>query len=362
MTKVTVKEYTKLEGHKQGVYAMLWLQNEGVLLSAGGDGSLVKWDFFDKVSAIDKVSSFDKVSAFDKSSEIDGSSLLAESSSGTRGSVGKLFAQLPEPVFCLMDAGGGEIWAGTQGGNLFVLTAGAKPRMLKLSRGAIYFIARWINGCIAVGLGSGELVFLSDELKVISQLVLGKKSLRCCLGSKGWIGGSDGLIWKLDSDGKVQHCFKANEPSVFGLAMCDGALVSAGRDAQLIWFAKGFLNDASQAEAAQTDSPQIDAPQIDSAHIERVLAHNYTIHAIEFSDCSGSVNGLLSTAGMDKTIKIWDPQTKALLKVIDRVKFPNSGHTHSVNVLTWVQLKGGVQLLASAGDDKVIRLWEIVLD
>jgi WD40 repeat protein len=57
---------------------------------------------------------------------------------------------------------------------------------------------------------------------------------------------------------------------------------------------------------------------------------------------------------MDKTVKIWDINTGALLKVIDREKYPSRGHSHSVNALCWVG-----SLLASAGDDKIIRIWEV---
>ncbi|MFN5694089.1 MAG: hypothetical protein ACK464_04445, partial [Bacteroidota bacterium] len=83
-TKIAVNEYTKLEGHKQGVYALSWLESERCLLSAGGDGAVVKWEL-----------------------------------AGIQPQVpvtGKLHAQLPEPVFCMMQGGDGVIWAGTQGG------------------------------------------------------------------------------------------------------------------------------------------------------------------------------------------------------------------------------------------------------
>jgi WD40 repeat protein len=55
-----------------------------------------------------------------------------------------------------------------------------------------------------------------------------------------------------------------------------------------------------------------------------------------------------------------------LLKVVDRLKFPNFGHTHSVNALAWLgEVDGldasavGRRLLASAGDDKTIRIWAV---
>jgi WD40 repeat protein len=239
---------------------------------------------------------------------------------------GVLFAQLPEPVFCLMEGLDGVIWAGTQGGLVFKLVSGEAPRMIKLGTSSVFFISRWMDGRIAVGLGSGELVFLDDELQLLDRKSLGKKSLRCCLGDRGLIGGSDGLIWRLDAQGDILKRWDANSPSVFCLAEdFQGDIVSGGRDALLMWMGEeGGLK-------------------------QEVKAHLFTIHALAGSDL-----GWLASGSMDKTVKIWDRNSGALLKVIDREKYPSRGHSHSVNALCWVG-----RLLASAGDDKIIRIWEV---
>jgi WD40 repeat protein len=65
---------------------------------------------------------------------------------------------------------------------------------------------------------------------------------------------------------------------------------------------------------------------------------------------------------MDKMVKVWDGRDAKLLKVLDRQKFPGTGHSHSVNALCRLpalEQRGKRRLLASAGDDKIIRLWEI---
>jgi WD40 repeat protein len=297
--KITVKEYTQLEGHKQGVYALLNLRGSSVIVSAGGDGAVVKWDL-------------------DENGPV---RMNPEPSLA-----GVLFAQLPEPVFCLMEGLDGVIWAGTQGGLVFKLVSGEAPRMIKLGTSSVFFISRWMDGRIAVGLGSGELVFFDDELQLLDRVSLGKKSLRCCLGDRGLIGGSDGLIWRLDAQGRVLSFWKANSPSVFCLAEdSQGDIVSGGRDALLMWMgADGGLK-------------------------QEVKAHLFTIHALAGSDL-----GWLASGSMDKTVKVWDRNSGALLKVIDREKYPSRGHSHSVNALCWVG-----RLLASAGDDKIIRIWEV---
>jgi len=297
--KITVKEYTQLEGHKQGVYALLNLRGSSVIVSAGGDGAVVKWDL-------------------DENGPV---RMNPEPSVA-----GVLFAQLPEPVFCLMEGLDGVIWAGTQGGLVFKLVSGEAPRMIKLGTSSVFFISRWMDGRIAVGLGSGELVFLDDELQLLDRVSLGKKSLRCCLGDRGLIGGSDGLIWRLDAQGRVLSFWKANSPSVFCLAEdSQGDIVSGGRDALLMWMGE------------------------DGGLKQEVKAHLFTIHAL-----AGSELGWLASGSMDKTVKVWDRNNGALLKVIDREKYPSRGHSHSVNALCWVG-----RLLASAGDDKIIRIWEV---
>ena len=297
--KITVKEYTQLEGHKQGVYALLHLRGSSVIVSAGGDGAVVKWDL-------------------DENGPVRMNPGLSVA--------GVLFAQLPEPVFCLMEGLDGVIWAGTQGGLVFKLVSGEAPRMIKLGTSSVFFISRWMDGRIAVGLGSGELVFLDDELQLLDRKSLGKKSLRCCLGDRGLIGGSDGLIWRLDAQGDILKRWDANSPSVFCLAEdAQGDIVSGGRDALLMWMGE------------------------DGGLKQEVKAHLFTIHAL-----AGSELGWLASGSMDKTVKIWDRNTGELLKVIDREKYPSRGHSHSVNTLCWVG-----RLLASAGDDKIIRIWEV---
>lgn len=297
--KITVKEYTQLEGHKQGVYALLNLRGSSVIVSAGGDGAVVKWDL-------------------DENGPV---RMNPEPSVA-----GVLFAQLPEPVFCLMEGLDGVIWAGTQGGLVFKLVSGEAPRMIKLGTSSVFFISRWMDGRIAVGLGSGELVFLDDELQLLDRKSLGTKSLRCCLSDRGLIGGSDGLIWRLDAQGRVLSFWKANSPSVFCLAEdAQGDIVSGGRDALLMWMGE------------------------DGELKQEVKAHLFTIHALAGSDL-----GWLASGSMDKTVKVWDRNTGELLKVIDREKYPSRGHSHSVNALCWVG-----RLLASAGDDKIIRIWEV---
>jgi WD40 repeat protein len=83
----------------------------------------------------------------------------------------------------------------------------------------------------------------------------------------------------------------------------------------------------------------------------------YTIHALV-----GYGDGVMVSGSMDKMVKVWDGRSAELLKVLDQQKFPGTGHSHAVNALCQLPLpkdSGSRRLLASAGDDKSIRIWEL---
>ena len=60
---------------------------------------------------------------------------------------------------------------------------------------------------------------------------------------------------------------------------------------------------------------------------------------------------LLASAGGDHTIRLWNPESGT------PIGQPLTGHTHSVNALAAITTTTGHTLLASAGDDHTIRLW-----
>jgi WD40 repeat protein len=62
---------------------------------------------------------------------------------------------------------------------------------------------------------------------------------------------------------------------------------------------------------------------------------------------------LLATAGDDGTVRLWDPDTG------DRVGEPMTGHDGSVTSVAFAASGRGQALLASAGDDGTLRLWDL---
>ncbi len=86
--------------------------------------------------------------------------------------------------------------------------------------------------------------------------------------------------------------------------------------------------------------------------LDKFPAHLFTInHLLHLPEV-----GLVASAGRDKTIKLWDDKSLELQKVVNYEKFPGMAHSHSVNKLSWLPHK---QQLVSVGDDRKVILWQI---
>jgi WD40 repeat protein len=86
--------------------------------------------------------------------------------------------------------------------------------------------------------------------------------------------------------------------------------------------------------------------------LDRFPAHMGTLnHLVHLPE-----PGLLASAGRDKEIRLWDALTLELRHVIGRGHYPQQAHTHSVNRLLWLPR---FQFLVSAGDDRKIRVWQL---
>ncbi len=85
--------------------------------------------------------------------------------------------------------------------------------------------------------------------------------------------------------------------------------------------------------------------------IKKIAAHKFAIYSIVLSP-----NGkYMATCSLDKTIRIWDAKSYALIKQIDRAN--DSSHSNSVNKLLWNTYNN---YLISASDDRLVMAWKIL--
>jgi WD repeat-containing protein 61 len=185
-------------------------------------------------------------------------------------------------------------------------------------------------------LGDGTLAVLrGDDFRLENLLRLSDKSLRCLAlhEERGElaVGSSDWKTYILDLDSlAIKTALIEATNSVFTLTYTpDGQyLLAAGRDAHL----RRYL--------ATEDYPLLDS----------VVAHMYAINHLAFS----GDGRYLASCSLDKSIKLWDPASLALLRVLDRARA--AGHGTSVNKLVW---PGAQHRLVSCSDDRSLAVWEI---
>lgn len=298
---LSIKKIQQFNGHRAAVYSLDWDSKLG-LLSGGGDGWLVNWSLEDPDQ-------------------------------------GKLLAKIEARIFCISSFAGG-LLAGTMKGDLIFLQQIAdkwEPRVITAHDKGIFSIYVAANYFLTAG-GDGFICKWNFAGEQLNRKKIAPNSIRSMVAHPVdkvlAVSTSAGHIYFIQPEllaTVIPPYLNAHDPSVFtSLWSTSGEqLFSGGRDALLkIWSYPDF-----------------------EAIPDEIKAHLYTINSLAASPDKN----LFATGSRDRTIKIWDKTTFALLKVIDVVK--NGGHTASVNTLIWNE-KG----LFSGGDDKKIIQWEIQLD
>ncbi len=296
-----IKKQAQLTGHRSSVFALAPGPTEHHLLSAGGEGWLVRWDLRDP-------------------------------------EVGKVIAQVETQVFSLCPIWEEEVVvAGNMHGGIHWVDLRHPDRTRNVAhhRKGVFALLR-VGDHLYSGGGQGLLTRWSvGRRRSLESLQLSSAALRAIDYHPGRhelaVGASDRNIYLLDADTlEVRATITdAHDNSVFTVRYLPGAdlLFSGGRDAHL----KSWdLTGSPQCLSAQP-------------------AHWFTVNDIA---CPPD-GAWLATASRDKTIKIWDPESLTLQKVLDVAR--DGGHLNSVNCLYWADHH---RQLISAGDDRSIILWD----
>lgn len=141
------------------------------------------------------------------------------------------------------------------------------------------------------------------------------------------VGDKNGFVHLLDiRDYHSLQSMKIHTQSVTSLAFVDGHLISGGRDAKM--YKLSIIDLDVRAE---------------------VTPHMFTVYGIV-----PLCNSYFASVSRDKTLKVWDTELK-LQKNVSRDRGIDSHHL-SINAVVYSPT---LQLLCTAGDDKMVKVWKI---
>jgi WD40 repeat protein len=87
-----------------------------------------------------------------------------------------------------------------------------------------------------------------------------------------------------------------------------------------------------------------------TGELEKILTGHTDLVSSVCAVSVGARGTLLATAGHDRTVRLWDPMTGRLEETL-------LGHTDWIRSVCAIPLGSGSDLLATAGDDRTVRLW-----
>jgi len=290
---------TTLIGHQNPIYTIAIDSKRQLLFSAGNDKGIVEWDL-------------------------------------ETGTFKRVLCNVASSVYCLrFIEHSNYLIAGLRNGDILVidLESSVLKARLKVEKGGIFAIQYLPlkNELLAIGDSGRAYVWDFTFFELLYQFEVSKTTVRSIALSSDAktlaFGDKDGYIALYEAADFHQIVReKIHETGVSSLAYVGDHLFSGGRDAKLYKFKPSTLEI-----------------------INSVVPHMFTIYGILPLN-----EDLFSTVSRDKTIKIWNKEMK-LQKNISRDKGIES-HFLSINTQGFDASK---QLIATAGDDKLIKLWQL---
>lgn len=297
MVEVTLEN--TLIGHQNPIYTLAVDEQNGLLYSAGNDKGIVEWDLntlkFKRVLCTVPSSVYNLCYIAEKDL------LVATLRTG-----GILVIRKSEPELVAKLA--------VEKGAAFVVKA-------ILSKNELLAIDEYGKAYVW-NLENFELLYSFQATNTtVRSLEIDEEKHLMALGDK------NGFVHLLDfRDYHTLLSKKIHTQSVTSLSFVDGHLISGGRDAKMY---KLSITDLSV--------------------LAEVTPHMFTVYGIVSLG-----NSYFASVSRDKTLKIWDSEFK-LQKNVSRDRGIDSHHL-SINTVVYSATQ---QLLCTAGDDKMVKVWKI---
>ncbi|MFZ4862440.1 WD40 repeat domain-containing protein [Sphingobacterium sp. Mn56C] len=291
-----------LNGHQNPVYTLEMDIPKQLLYSAGNDKGVVEWDL--------------QTLAFKR-----------------------VLCAVPSSVYALHQIPGTSYLAvGMRSGDLFVVDTHSQTlkAKLKIESGSIFCIRSLVGKqeLVVIGESGKAYVYRLTDFQLLYTFQISDTTIRSIAvyadESALAFGDKNGVIYLISAvDYQLIAKAKIHDMSITSLCFVGKSLYSGGRDAKMY---------------------KLDYPSLEVAL--EITPHLFTVYSI----LPLHKNGFISTVSRDKTIKIWNSDLK-LQKNISRDKGIAS-HFLSINSQAYHPELG---LLATAGDDKAIHIWQISL-